>query len=179
MSALLPVTHQTAKLAAGRHRGPEDGACVMELASMLAHEPFSDHPKTVCPVIAGFLRSYNNHVRPGRRQDLYVYAARAVGTRADDRTERIRAEMCLRWARETCDSPRLRVRILHRLLRCQGPELDAVYAARAAVATDRADLAHSSALALLDELIAVGADREQLDTAGIGMLRLREPLAAR
>jgi hypothetical protein len=155
----MSASHQTIKLEAGRHRRPEDGACVMELASMLAHEPFSDHPESVCPVIAGFLRSYNDHTEPGRRQDLYRYAAVAVGTRADAAIERVRAQMCLRWARDACDPPPLRVRILHRLLRCQGPDIDAVYAARAALATPNADVAHRMALALLDELIAVGADR--------------------
>ena len=95
MSRLMPVSHQTIKLSAGRHRGPEDGACAMELASMLAGEPFGDHPRSVCPVIAGFLRSYNDHIDERRRQDLYAYAAQAVGTRADAATERARG---LRYA---------------------------------------------------------------------------------
>jgi hypothetical protein len=47
---MSPVTHQTIKLSKGKHASPGDGACVMELASMLAAEPFSDHP-AVCPVI--------------------------------------------------------------------------------------------------------------------------------
>ena len=55
-------SHQTIKLSAGRHRGAEHGACVMELASMLADRTFSDHPQSACPVIAAFLRSYNDHV---------------------------------------------------------------------------------------------------------------------
>jgi len=165
MSALSPLLYQTIKLEAGRHRRPQDGACVMELASMLAGEPFSDHPESVCPVIAGFLRSYNDHVDPERRQDLYLYAARAVGTRADTETEQIRAEMCLRWAGATCDPAPRRVRVLHRLLRCQGSDVDGVYAARAAVATLDAEVAHRTALAFLDEPIAVGRDREHRRTA--------------
>jgi hypothetical protein len=51
---------QTVRLARGRHRSAEDGACVMELASMLAGERFTDRPKSVCPVIAAFLRGYND-----------------------------------------------------------------------------------------------------------------------
>ncbi len=179
MSHLIPVIHQTIKLEAGRHHDPGDGACVMELASMLAHETFSDRPASVCPVVAGFLRSYNDHVDPVRRQDLYRYAALTVGTRTDGATERARADMCLRWARTTCDAPPRRVRILHWLLRCQGPEVDGVYAARAAVATHDADLAHHRALAFVDELIAVGADRAGPDTLLLSMPRLPEPLAAR
>jgi hypothetical protein len=161
MSAHRSPSHQTLKLEAGRHHRPEDGACVMELASMLAGEPFGDHPASVCPVIAAFLRSYNDHIDDGRRQELYRYAAHSVGTRADAGTEQVRAEMCLRWARESCDPPPVRVRILHRLFRCQGPDVHGVLAARAAVASDNKDVVHRSALRFLDELIAVGCDRRR------------------
>ena len=65
------VSHQTVRLSPGRHGRPEDGVCVMELASMLAGERFSDRPRSVCPVIAAFLRSYNDQVDDRRRQDLY------------------------------------------------------------------------------------------------------------
>ncbi len=66
---------------------------------------------------------------------------------------------------------------MHKLLRCQGHEVDGVYAARAAVATDNADLAHRMALALVDELIAVGADRRGVDSPVTSTPRLPEPLA--
>jgi hypothetical protein len=48
----MPATHQTIRLSAGRHRSSGDGACVIELASMLADEPYGDHPASVCAVIA-------------------------------------------------------------------------------------------------------------------------------
>ena len=162
----MPASHQTIKLSAGRHRGPENGACVMELASMLAGEPFGDHPASVCPVIAGFLRSYNDHIDDCRRQDLYAYASRVVGTRTDAGGERARARICRRWAQDCFDAPPLRVRLLHRLLRCQGPDVDGVYAARAAVATNARDCAHHSALELLDELIACGAGPRGTEAIG-------------
>jgi hypothetical protein len=152
---VVSPSHQTIKLSAGRHRGPEHGACVMELASMLAGGPFSDQPPSVCPVIAAFLRSYNDHVDETSRQDLAQYAARVVGTRTVGAVERRRADMCTAWARACCQRPELRVRILHRLLRCQGPDVDGVYAARAAVVTPNG---HERALALLDELIALPDD---------------------
>ena len=47
---MSPVTYQTIKLGKGKHSSPDDGACVMELASMLAGESFTDHPSSVCPV---------------------------------------------------------------------------------------------------------------------------------
>jgi len=87
--------------------------------------------------------------------------------------------MCLRWAREYCDLPPLRVRILHRLLRCQGPEVEGVYAARAAVATHDADIVHRRTLELVYELIAVGADRQRLDAGTSTTSRLPESVAAR
>jgi hypothetical protein len=74
-------SHQTVRLAPGKHAGPDDGVCVMELASMRAREPFSDRPRTVCPVIAAFLRSYNDGLDDARRNDLCPFAATAVGTR--------------------------------------------------------------------------------------------------
>ena len=59
---MTPVTHQTVKLSKGRHDSPDEGACVMELASMLAGEPFSDLPASVCPVIGSCLRAYNDWI---------------------------------------------------------------------------------------------------------------------
>src|ERR687885_2466316 len=73
------VSHQTVRLRRGKHASPEKGVCVMELASMLAGEPFSDRPQAVCPVIGAYLRSYNDVVDDDRRQDLYRYAAEAIG----------------------------------------------------------------------------------------------------
>lgn len=120
---------------------------------MLADEPFSDHPASVCPVVAAFMRSYNDHVDDRRRRDLYAYAAAAAGTARGVADERQRAAMCMRWARTTCTAPLLHVRVLHRLLRCQGPDVDAVYAARAPAAEPAL---HRNALGLLERLIAVG-----------------------
>jgi hypothetical protein len=58
------LSHQIVQLSDGSHRSPDDGGCVMELASMLAGEPFTDRPASVCPVIAAFLRTYNDGRRP-------------------------------------------------------------------------------------------------------------------
>jgi hypothetical protein len=69
----------------------------MEVASMLAGEPFTDEPQCVCPVIAEFLRTYNDQVDGARRQDLFGCAALVVGTRDDHRAERQRANLCLEW----------------------------------------------------------------------------------
>ena len=67
---MAPISYQTITLSKGKPASPEDGACAMELASMLAGEPFNDHPRSVCPVIGSFLRAYNDRIDDGRRQDL-------------------------------------------------------------------------------------------------------------
>src|SRR3954466_5717904 len=94
------ASHQTVRLSQGKHRDPDHGACVMELASMLAGEPFSDRPRCVDPVIAGFLRTYNDGLDDRRRQDLYPVASEVVGTRSVASVQAERAPMGPRRAQE-------------------------------------------------------------------------------
>ena len=96
-NASSPTSYQTVRLMRGRHYSPDDGACVMELASMLAGERFSDHPRAVSPVIAAFLRTYNDTIDDPRRQQLYAYAAATVGTRSSRACEQRRADACRDW----------------------------------------------------------------------------------
>src|ERR1700748_1945169 len=95
-----PISHQTIKLSRGRHSSPEHGACVMELASMLAGEGFSDHPRSVSRPIASFLRGYNDLVDDRRREDLYGDASKAVGSADSAAIEDARAARLLAWADE-------------------------------------------------------------------------------
>jgi len=92
------ASHQTIRLSRGGHRSPQDGACVMELASMLAGERFTDHPRTACPVIAGVLRLCNDLIDDEGRQELIPYASAVVGTRAPRAVVRRRADRCIDWA---------------------------------------------------------------------------------
>jgi hypothetical protein len=155
---MSPVNYQTIKLSKGKHTSPEDGACVMELASMLAGEQFSDHPATVCPVIGSFLRAYNDSVDDSRRQDLYAYASRVVGTRGSAEVQRARAERLLQWGAELRQRrwtrvllpPRLRAIGLHRQ-----PPLDAVGTHAVHAIPRHNDQTHSEALALIDELLTI------------------------
>src|SRR5207248_6831847 len=104
------VGHQVVRLGRGKHSSPDQGACVMELASMLAGERFSDRPRAVCPVVGAFLRTYNDALDDERRQDLYRYAADAVGTMASPEVERRRAERCVAWAAEAAPGSRFSLR---------------------------------------------------------------------
>jgi hypothetical protein len=76
----MPPSFQTVRLESGRHACPDDGVCVMELASMLAGEPFGDHPRAVSKPLAALLRGYNDMLDDTRRQTLLPYAAACVGT---------------------------------------------------------------------------------------------------
>jgi hypothetical protein len=153
---MTPVSHQTVKLSRGKHASPDEGVCVMELASMLAHEPFSDRPRAVCPVIGGFLRTYNDWVDHRRRQDLYAYAAAVVGTRSSKQVERSRIEACLEYSRRSSRTPRLRMRFLPAV----GAERAGVYAARAVRHSLDPDRMHREAIELIDRLIAIGAPHD-------------------
>ncbi len=90
-------SHQTVRLSRGAHGAPEDGVCVMELASLLADEPFSDRPASVCPALREFLQGYNDRLPDQLRQDLYALASDVVGTRGPARLTAWRARLCIGW----------------------------------------------------------------------------------
>ena len=135
---------QTVQLSGGRHASPREGACVMELASMLAGERFSDHPRAVCPVIAMVLRAYNDGIDKERRQDLYTYAAGVVGTR-DRRMRRTRAKRFAEFF--GCDAKRP-----------YGRGLRALGVAALGFAHNANASEHARFLALLDEMTSRNAD---------------------
>ena len=164
---MTQVSHQTVRLSQGKHRGPDHGACVMELASMLAGEPFSDRPRCVDPVIAGFLRTYNDGIDDTRRQDLFPLASEVVGTRSVAGVQTERARMCLAWAQARHAELRQGAR---RLLPSRpllpdgrlGDDAAGTLAGRIAVklaCRRKSEGTHAAALAFVRELIAVGAPR--------------------
>jgi hypothetical protein len=106
------ISHQNVKLKRGRHASPEKGACLLELASMLAGEPFSDRPRAVCPMIGAYMRAVNDYVDDGDRQLLLPYAPALVGTAGSTRQSRSRLEVCCRWTREMGEATRRRVAFL-------------------------------------------------------------------
>jgi hypothetical protein len=138
----------------------------MELSSMLAGEPFSDRPRCVDPVIAGFLRTYNDGIDDRRRQDLYPLAAEVVGTRTVSSVQAERARLCLQWAAARYGAGRRGAR---RLLPKRpllpdgrlGDDAAGTLAGRVAVkqaCKRRAEGAHEAALAFVRELAAVGTE---------------------
>lgn len=153
-----PVNYKTVALAPGKHTGPAEGVCVMELASMLAGEQFSDHPRCVCPVIAAFLRIYNDSVDDGRRQDLYRFASLAVGTRGGPELERRRLERCLEWAGEMRAARAWPFRTWRRFEPKVDPSAPGSVARFAITSIGRHTVqTHMRTLAFVDELCAMSA----------------------
>jgi hypothetical protein len=130
----------------------------MELASMLAGEPFSDAPRAVCPVIGEFLRTYNDVVDDDRRQALYSCAAKVVGSRGSERQARARAE----YLNHLVATVRLKrhpwMRWFPRRVRV-GEQRRSLVAARAArlIAADVGEL-ELKVIDVVDDLLALGAD---------------------
>jgi len=141
---------QTIRLGRGAHASPLHGACVVELASMLAGERFSDHPRSVCPVIAGFLRVYNDRLREREMPELYPLAAMVVGSRSTLRVRRRRVRRLAAWVHE--QDP-------HR--RFGGyPSRDEVVVAAARAAERLPDECRSDTVrALVAELLDMGRER--------------------
>jgi hypothetical protein len=162
-----PVSYQTTRLARGRHSSPRNGVCVMELASMLAGEPFTDHPLSVCPVIGSFLRAYNDSIDDGRRQDLYAFAAEVVGSRASEETHRARVERLAAW---TWEYARLRQTRFFRFRRRNEKlprRAEAIGPYAVAEIRKHTDETHASALSLVNELLAIGDGRSAANTAAV------------
>ena len=67
--------------AAGGHRSIEDGACIMEMVSYLAGEPWSDAPQCVAPSIRSFCMGWNDALPDAERTRLLrPYLTKVIGT---------------------------------------------------------------------------------------------------
>ena len=156
------VSYQTIKLSKGKHSSPDDGACVMELASMLAGESFSDHPASVCPVIGSFLRAYNDSVDDSRRQDLYAYASMVVGSRTSADVQRTRAEFLTTWAQQFRRARWTRFFVperLRTLAQHRHPSLESVGTHAVHAISKHTDATHRTVLEAIDQLLSIGADQ--------------------
>jgi hypothetical protein len=136
----------------------------MELASMLAGEPFSDHPVSVCPVIGSFMRAYNDSVDDERRQDLYAYASEIVGSRANAEVERARIELLTSWSWPVAPRRFARLRgVGRRVFGLRPPGSPEITGARVVHAISRHTAeTHAAALRLIDALLAAGRPPERL-----------------
>ena len=72
------------RLSSGSHDAVDAGACVIEAAAYIAGEEWSDHPSCVSPIIAAFLRGWNDSLDDEDRQRLKPYVRKVIGTRASE-----------------------------------------------------------------------------------------------
>jgi len=90
--------HQITTLAHGAHTPKEGAMCAMEAAAYIAGEPWSDHPKCVSPVIAAFMRSWNDALPDADRTRLLLpLIPDTIGTRTTGADEQTRAWMATDW----------------------------------------------------------------------------------
>ena len=82
----------------GNHENIHEGSCIMEAASYVAGEPWSDHPKCVCLVISTFLRTWNDSLSDEERNSLLLpLLPLLINTRATTEVELRRVYMALDW----------------------------------------------------------------------------------
>ena len=75
---LIPV------LSRGKHRGPRQGACFMELVSYLAGERWSDHPACTHPLLAAVARDVNDYTSDAGRPRLAELIPSGIGLTGED-----------------------------------------------------------------------------------------------
>lgn len=68
-------------LSRGKHRSPRKGACFMEMASVLANEPWSDRPSCTHPLLGELARHVNDSTSDQNRGELAVLIPSVVGLR--------------------------------------------------------------------------------------------------
>lgn len=88
---LLPI------LSRGKHRNPRKGACFMELASVLAGERWSDHPRCTHPLLAELARLVNDCTSDAHRSQLAELVPLVIGLTSED--VRVDARIALGCAR--------------------------------------------------------------------------------
>src|SRR5690606_25276631 len=74
--------------------------CAMEAVAYIAGEQHSDHPECACPVIAAFMRRWNDGLPDdeSRTRLLRPLLPRLVGSRSTEDVERRRGWLAVDWA---------------------------------------------------------------------------------
>jgi hypothetical protein len=78
-------------LSRGKHRRPRNGACVMEYASYLAGEKWSDHPECTHPLLGELARQVNDFISDDARQALVELVPDMIALTGDD----LRIDTCI------------------------------------------------------------------------------------
>lgn len=89
---------QALALSSGSHEDFNHGMCVMEAVSFVSGEPWSDSPSCASPVIAAFMRSWNDSLNDDKRNSLLKpLVPLLVGTAASAEVDERRSYMALDW----------------------------------------------------------------------------------
>ncbi len=88
---------------------PDGVFCAMEAAAFIAGEKWSDAPQCVSPVIAAFMRSWNDSLDDSKRQMLKPYIVKSLNTASDEFDEATRAWMLTDWLARECAPAFLRL----------------------------------------------------------------------
>lgn len=107
-------------LSVGSHGHPRDGGCFMEVASFLAGESWTDHPRCVHPMLGRLARTVNDHISDGGRPSLATLIPSVLDTQAaGEAADGLVVSICCTRALPHAD-PIRRTR-LRRVLRDQRP----------------------------------------------------------
>jgi len=89
---------ESINLRSGSHDSFDDGVCAMEMVAYLAGLPHSDKPECTCPVLATFVRSWNDGLPDADRNRLLKPILPAlVNTRSTPEVEKARGFLALDW----------------------------------------------------------------------------------
>jgi hypothetical protein len=81
-------------LSRGKHRNSRQGACFMEMASYLAGERWSDHPKCTHPLVASVARMVNDNTTDENRSRLAQLIPSVIGLTTSDPRADARIALC-------------------------------------------------------------------------------------
>ena len=95
---------ETLKLGKGNHKSIDDGACIMEMVSYFADEPWSDHPACACPILTEYAIRLNDQFNDDHRQRLKKFIPVLVGTKSTDEVQ-IDRKRLIRWRNVTVTYP--------------------------------------------------------------------------
>lgn len=87
----------TIVLLRGNHKTRAEGVCFMEAVAWVAGEKHSDQPKCACPILAAFMRKWNDDLDDAGRQILKPYISKLVGTKSTPEVEQRRGWMLTDW----------------------------------------------------------------------------------
>lgn len=180
---MTTLSLDTVVLTKGSHVTRDAGVCAMEMVAYLAGEKHSDSPACTSPVLAAFVRAWNDAIPDDetRTRLLKPILPRLIGTAASPAVEQRRADLAFDWCVRVSTPAWLRLAKLDAeadALSSLPPLLDrsAVIAAQAAIASAQTRAAaawaaprdaardalkptveqlQQSALELLDRMIAV------------------------